>query len=204
MTNEEFIKEINFLKTELEKTKNELIYEFYQTNDNSHDNICKKILKLFCRNTHKNDAMISYIRYWVKDREAVHSKTRINYGNLLSRVWILIKNHQQKEDFIINVKIELESSKDVCFTGRINRLVNSLVGFIDGVNVGISLKEQLQLEIGKIIAKLGKGEISYKDCKKTITELFDDADVKEDETITSYYKQSWLDALDDYKPDDEQ
>lgn len=60
----------------------------------------------------------------------------------------------------------------------------------------------MQLEIGKIIAKLGRGEMSYKDCKKSITELFDDSDVKEDETITSYYKQSWIDALEEYKPDD--
>lgn len=69
------------------------------------------------------------------------------------------------------------------------------------MTVGISIKEQLQLEIGKIISQLGKGELKYSECKKTITKLFDNPDVKEDETITSYYKQSWLDALEDYKPD---
>ena len=92
----------------------------------------------------------------------------------------------------------------MCFTGRINRLVNSLIGFIDGITVGISIKEQLQLEIGKIIAKLSKKEITYEVSVKEITALFDDHEVKEDETITTYYKQAWLDALDDYKPEEEQ
>ena len=60
------------------------------------------------------------------------------------------------------------------------------------------------MEIGKLITKLGANEISYSECHKSITKLFEDPDVKEDETITSYYKQSWLDALDDYKPEDEE
>ena len=40
------------------------------------------------------------------------------------------------------------------------------------------------------------------DYRAGIVDRFDDPDVKEDETITSYYKQSWLDALEDYKPDE--
>jgi hypothetical protein len=63
-----------------------------------------------------------------------------------------------------------------------------------------SIKEQLQIEIGKIMTKLGTNELSYKKCYDTISKLFEDPDVKEDETITSYYKKSWLDALEDYKP----
>jgi hypothetical protein len=118
------------------------------------------------------------------------------------RVWIIIKNHNQKVDFIENVKIEMQDSIGVCFTGRFNRLVNSLVGFVDGATVGISVKEQLQMEIGKLVESLGKEEITYEKCKKQIEDLFNDPDVKEDETITSYYKQSWLDALEDYKPDE--
>jgi len=60
------------------------------------------------------------------------------------------------------------------------------------------------MEISKLITKLGSNEITYKECYKKITELFEDPDVKEDETITSYYMQSWLDALDDYKPDEDE
>jgi hypothetical protein len=78
-----------------------------------------------------------------------------------------------------------------------------LIGFVDEITVGISIKEQLQMEISKLIAKLGSNEITYKECYKKITELFEDPDVKEDETLTSYYIQSWLDALDDYKPNEE-
>jgi hypothetical protein len=149
----------------------------------------------------KKYILINCIEAWVGYND-VHTKTNMNYGELLARVWIIIKNHNQKVDFIENVKIEMQDSIGVCFTGRFNRLVNSLVGFVDGATVGISVKEQLQMEIGKLVENLGKEEITYEKCKKQIEDLFNDPDVKEDETITSYYKQSWLDALEDYKPDE--
>lgn len=57
------------------------------------------------------------------------------------------------------------------------------------------------MEINKLIAKLGSNEITYKECYNKITELFEEPNVKENEIITSYYKQSWLD---DYKPDEEE
>lgn len=177
-----------YIKRSQQSLINEFMDEFY--NKNWYD----KFLNNF--------SYVNYIKEtiytWINDT-SVHTKTQICYSELLARVWILVKNHEQKKDFIENVKIELNSSVGMCFTGRINRLVNALVGFIDGITVGISIKEQLQLEIGKIIAKLSKKEIKYEDAVKDISVLFEDPDVKEDETVTSYYKQAWLDALDDYK-----
>lgn len=174
----------------------ELIDEFYT----------KKSKNIFQRAYHfltspiQNGAMAESVKRWVVIDD-VHTKTNMSYGELLAKVWILVKNHPQKEDFIANVKIELKASVGVCFTGRFNRLVNSLIGFVDGITVGISIQEQLQLEIGKLIAKLGKKEIEYDECYKTIEKMFDDPDVKEDESVTADYKKSWLDALEDYKPE---
>lgn len=175
----------------------EFIDEFF--NKKNKTNWTNKLVNLFINNN-ACDKEIT-IRTWINDA-SIHSKTNITYKELLARVWVLIKTHEKKKEFIENVRIEIESSIGKCFTGKINRLVNSLVGFIDGITVGISIKEQLQLEIGKIIAKLSKQEIKYEQAVKEITELFEDPDVKEDETVTSYYKQAWLDALEDYKPDE--
>lgn len=180
----------------------ELIYEFYKK-PNPNDGLYTKIMRFFLGNNIQNQVMIGRIERWVDIHDS-HTKSGMTYKELLARVWILIQNHEQKEDFITNVKIELESSAMVCFTGRFNRLVNSLIGFVDGVTVGISLKEQLQIEISKIIAKLGKGELSYNECKKNITELFEDENIKQDRSINASYKQSWIDALEDYKPDEEE
>ena len=174
----------------------EFIDEFYTKKSK---NIFERAFH-FIKSPIQNAAMANCVKRWTEYRD-VHTKTDISYGELLAKVWLLIKNHPQKQDFITNVKIELKASVGVCFTGRFNRLVNSLIGFVDGITVGISIQEQLQLEIGKLIAKLGKKEISYDECYKTIEKMFDDPDVKEDETVTADYKQSWLDALEDYKPE---
>ena len=180
---------------------NEFMDKFYNTSNN--DSWYEYIVNIFSHiKEYNNSDMKETINVWINDM-SIHTKTQICYGELLARVWILVKNHDQKEDFIENIKIELNSSVGMCFTGRINRLVNALVGFVDEITVGISIKEQLQLEIGKIIAKLSKKEINYDDAVKEITILFEEPDVKEDKTVTSYYKQAWLDALDDYKEEEE-
>lgn len=132
--------------------------------------------------------------------ETPHTATKTTYGEMLARVWILIKHHEQKADFIENLKIELAASDGVCFTGKYNRLINSLVGFVDGITVGISMREQLQIEIGKYIAKLSSEQISYDECKKAIQDLLEDPEVAEDSSITEDYKNAWMDALEDYKP----
>lgn len=145
------------------------------------------------------ESMKDYVRDWT-DLPTVQGQVNITYGELFARVWLLVQGHKQFEDFLVNIRIELEASHGMCFTGKFNRLTNSLVGFVDGITVGISSREQLQIEIGKLVEKLSQKLISYEDCKAEVKELFEDPDVLEDKTITEDYKQAWLDALEDYKP----
>jgi hypothetical protein len=140
------------------------------------------------------------IRTWCSDI-STHTKTGITYGELFARIWLLVKDLPNRDDYLENIRIEINDSIGMCFTGRLNRLVNSLIGFIDGIVVGISIKEQLQLEINKILGELTSNKIDYDTCKKHITDLFENPDVKEDPEITDYYKNAWLDALEDYKPE---
>jgi hypothetical protein len=131
----------------------------------------------------------------------IHSPTKTTYGELLARVWILVRDHPQRDDFLVNVKYEIQESVGYCFTGRFNRLVNALIGFVDGVTVGISVKEQLQLEMGRLIASLGNGDITFDKCMVEFTALFDDPLVAADGSITKAYKDAWIMALDDYRPE---
>jgi hypothetical protein len=184
---------------------NEFIYEAYWKKRDSNG-----FINALCTWTGihylKNVQMVYHIRRWINcnDMRTIGQDHiyEITYKSLLARIWLLIKKHPKKTDFIENVKIELYDSIGVCFTGRFNRLVNSLVGFIDGATVGISVKEQLQLEIGNIIGKLSKGELTYSQCKKEIIELFEQPEVLEDNTITTYYKDSWLNALEEFNNDE--
>jgi hypothetical protein len=154
------------------------------------------------KNASKSNSKIlrETIHMWCNDT-SIHTKTGITYGELFARIWLLVKDLPNRDDYLENIRIEINDSIGMCFTGRLNRLVNSLIGFIDGIVVGISIKEQLQLEINKILSELTSNKIDYDTCKKHITDLFENHDVKEDPEITDYYKNAWLDALNDYKPE---
>ena len=92
------------------------------------------------------------------------------------------------------ITTEIGDSVLLCFTGKYNRLINSMVGIIEGVQVGFSNNEQLQLEFGKIMEKFNSKEYTFEDtyCQaKSILEFVEDGG-----------KESWLVAIHDLRPDD--
>jgi hypothetical protein len=63
-------------------------------------------------------------------------------------------NHKEKENLLLRLDQELMDSIGFCFTGCINRLINVLVGFVDGIKVSISYKEEIQMSIQVILKKI--------------------------------------------------
>jgi hypothetical protein len=80
----------------------------------------------------------------------------------------------------------------MCFTGRINRLINSTIGFIDGVQIGLSETEQISMEIESLIRQLTAGNITKAKCKEDMEAILDPS------TLHADAKRAYLDALDDY------
>lgn len=145
----------------------------------------------------------SYLKTQFEDSN-IHTILQIKYSKLLTIVWSIVKTHADSANLIERFYTELNESQEVCFTGRMNRLVNVLVGYIEGVVVSISLKEELQMSIQLLMDKLNKQEITYNQTKEELTKILNqeyDVDTTDPNNIISEeYKQSWLVALNDYKP----
>lgn len=140
----------------------------------------------------KNNSSYLYVK---------HSITELTYKETFELVWsvicYLIKNDNnfKPEDLLERLYIELKDGIQMCYTGKYNRLINSLVGIIDGVYVGISSQEEIQMEFGKIIEKLNK-IITPNTFSKALCEakeILRSADEK-------INKSDWLDALYDLAP----
>ena len=133
-----------------------------------------------------------------------NSMTKKTYKETFIIIWSILCFKHEKEtidlnDAINRIIVELNDGKGMCFTGVYNRLINSVVGIIEGVQVGLSEAEELQLEIGKIITNLNdtlKPDYAFNnaicDAKQTL-EFVKDVNVK----------NAWLDAIYDLKPDNE-
>lgn len=124
---------------------------------------------------------------------SVHSVTHITYGQLLERVWKLISIHPEKNNLIVRLKTEIHESFGFCFTGRINRLINSLSGFIDNIGITISTKEEVQNEILLVIKRYGDEKITKEEALNEVNEIF-----KYREDLDEPYKRSWIEALEEY------
>jgi len=134
-----------------------------------------------------------------------HSIIHISYMELLSIIWNIIYTHPQKTNLIERLHSEMDDSVGKCFTGCVNRLINVLVGYVDGVIVSISLKEELQMSIQRLMDKFIKKERNFKQTKEEIVQLLkQDYDIDKDDPnnyISQEYKDTWLYALQDYRPD---
>ena len=160
---------------------------FYQTN--------KKYTK---KNPHPLEGKI---KGWFYDSE-YHTVHSLKFRELFIMIMTLIVNHEQKENMKERLITELTDSIGMCFTGRINRMVNALVGFVEGIHVGISVKEEIQMKISIIIKKLMEKKIDKEEAKQQMEALFQG--VGEEENITDNYKEANIIALEDFDEEDEQ
>ena len=85
----------------------------------------------------------------------------------------------------------------LCFTGRMNRLVNSLSGIVEGIKVSFSIEEQIQLESQQIIERLTEKTITLEKAKEEMVEIFNDEEIKNVPHLMQL-KEDYVNALDEF------
>ena len=160
--------------------------------------IHRKICNLF--KTVNNTKLEANIHLWWNDT-STHSVHKITFSELFTMIMTIIMNHSSKEDMKERLIIELQDSIGLCFTGRINRMVNALVGFMDGIQIGLSVKEETQMRISMIVKRLMDKKIKKEEAKREMEELFEG--LGKESNITENYKEANLLALEEFGDDEE-
>jgi len=82
--------------------------------------------------------------------QSVHSVLNVTFEEVLNSVWSKISIHNDRQEIIKVLNIEMLDSECKCFTGRLTRLVNCLSGFDDNIKMQINDNEQMS-NISKIL-----------------------------------------------------
>jgi len=166
-------------------------------------NVFKRAYRYVC-NVFINDITINHsnteIQGWFASGE-IHSLHQITFAQLFEKVVRIIIHHEHKEGLIERLREELTEAIGLCFTGRMNRLVNSLSGIVEGIKVSFSIEEQIQLESQKIIERLTQKTITLEKAKEEMLEIFNDEDIKKDAALMRL-KEDYVNALEDFADDD--
>ncbi len=118
------------------------------------------------------DQLIEYLE--IKD---VHSTLLINFEDLFIRVLQRIILSEHKTELLIRLNDEMSDSMCKCFTGRLTRLVNVLVGFFDDIEINISDSER----ISAIILSVINGSEMTDELKEICRTKLKEADIDESE-----------------------
>jgi hypothetical protein len=169
------------------------IYDIFNNANNNNNECADKFMYYYNKYLYK----INFLKRDF-DLPTINSITNMTYKSLFELIWsILFFKHKKDmlnlDDAFERIMVETIEGKDLCFTGKFNRLVNSTIGFIDGVQVGFSEGEQLQLEFGVIIKKLNKDNYTFEklycDTKEILHYVNDENTQK-----------AWFDAIMDLAP----
>ena len=97
------------------------------------------------------------------DDKTTHSIYLITYSDLLIYVWSRIVKSENKDEIVKVLNLEIVDGLCMCFTGRLTRLLNTLVGFFSDIELQISDSEQITNIIMGLKNKFGKDQNQLKD-----------------------------------------
>jgi Leucine-rich repeat (LRR) protein len=132
---------------------------------------------------------ISFINIITKNCNltTIVSRCGVTYGEIFERIWSISSVHKYKKEIRNILRDEINAGKQLCFTGQVTRLVNSLSGFVDGVQISYSENEQIN---NAVIATMRRCE------NNKLLNVLDEVKKVLDELLVSEEKQEiWLSAL---------
>ena len=144
-------------------------------------------------NLDKINSIRQQLPKWCRCQD-VHSRENVTYEQVLDRVWLIIQEHDCVEQLQDILRQELLDSIGTCFTGRLTRLVSTLVGFVPGVEITVSPEEQMQDEISAVLHKLQSGSaIDHHDYVVRARQAV--SDILAEYNIEHVKWNAWLDAI---------
>jgi hypothetical protein len=123
----------------------------------------------------------------------IHSELNVTYKDVASRVfgWLNKQPIDIWNEVIKILEIEILSSKDKCFTGKLSRLVSVLDGFHPGVRVNISSSDQIS---NRVLSILEKGKNNEDENDVIITKVLREL---REFNLTEKEINEWLDSVRD-------
>lgn len=116
------------------------------------------------------------------------SKCGVTYGEIFERIWALSGAHEHRTEIRSILREEIESGKTYCFTGQVTRLVNSLCGFVEGIQISYSDNEQINNAVIATMRRCEKNDRLI--VKDEVKKVLDELQVPKDK------QKDWLDAFD--------
>jgi hypothetical protein len=100
--------------------------------------------------------LMQMVRRWCAQTETFGELG--TYGDIFARVWNRVINHpHNRGDLIERLRQELEESRTVCSVGRVTRLVNTLVGYYQDINIGIGEREEMGNIVALVVNEMEEG-----------------------------------------------
>ena len=150
----------------------------------------------------------SFLDSWVDIKTTIGTSSR-TLSDLLERAYSIAEKHEDSDVIFERLSQELIDGQDMCFTGRISRIVNAFVGFVEGVEIRVSDRAELHARIDVILRKKSRAKKeSGVNTHESGVNTHESGVYKEFLTLISSHCDmpeaefdAWLEAYEDYEED---
>jgi len=132
---------------------------------------------------------VCHVFRWCDD-PTISSIHGVTYKELLTRMYVVVSEHKDRAGLEEIMRDDIRVSIGYCFTGRFTRLINVLTGFVEGVGVSLSPKEQMQGRIAQVVSKGQEESLSRDEIVRRVEVVLDEFDVSDEGE-----RMAWLDAI---------
>lgn len=133
------------------------------------------------------------------DESFTHSVYALTIKELLKRVWTVTTVHPSKTDMSKVLLDEMRAGSGWCFTGRFTRILNTLCGYVDDIDIGISPEDQVRNRLAVLWKKVDNVEaggmsedLFEKACREVIDALSSNSREVPDSRLTWHSVEIWL------------
>lgn len=142
-----------------------------------------------CLKIQADECLAEYIHKVCGDPH-IHS---LFFVSVLKKVVAIIDQHEHKDELYMILKRELLDGQLTCMTGRITRIVNCLIGFVEGIVIGLSRNEEIS---NSILAIRKKYATMYQDVDVYLAETIPVVwQVLEDMCVPEVEHAAWLEYV---------
>jgi hypothetical protein len=123
------------------------------------------------------------------DSTDIHVELNVTYRQVAERLfgWLSRQNIETWNEVVKILNVELVSSKDKCFSGKLSRLISSLDGFHPGVRIAIATSDQVS---NRLLLTLTKGKENNLDAEEILVNIL--RELRELE-LTDTQINEWMD-----------
>jgi len=150
----------------------------------------------------EGDGILTYIEDNLETHSASEHSFKVSFWDVLVRIWLKGKQAENHSGFVDILLREIADGSQVCFTGKVSKMVSSLIGIFPEFKISVNIQDEIISRYNVVKDTLEKQNIPPDTLCYSISFLFYFRKKLKDLDLDKKQQQEWEEPLEERIEDD--